>query len=271
MAMKRFMFLGLVSLLALTGCGAKSEVDRPAQKEDVVLAQVEVGVATERSVATGQVVGPTGRPAVPMVEAEKATSQESGLIIADFEGWPSNLGGEIGVYGALEPDWEKVNEFPMSWVYDPISLNYSPANVHGGKNCFRLVNALGVKPEFTWGSFAMDLGPTMDITTTPKRVVSLDVSKYGYLVFWAKGEKGGEKMELVIRDAHALNYSPQVKYGLPDLTDEWQRVVVPLADIAGKVDLTQLDNIGLAFGKDIGNMKGDIAYIDDFIFTNNAE
>ena len=175
----------------------------------------------------------------------------------------------MGVYGSLEPDWDKVGAVPYSWVYEPIVRGYDFANVHNGRQSFRLVNGLGTKPQETWGSFAMDLGPTIDLTVVPKRVESLDVSGYQYLIFWAKGEKGGEKMELLVRDAHALNYNPQVKYKLPDLTTEWQKMVVPLEEISGRLDLTQLDNIGIAFGQDVGNMKGDIAYIDDFVFTNN--
>ena len=46
-------------------------------------------------------------------------------------------------------------------------------------------------------------------------------------------------------------------------------MVVPLSDISGKVDITKLDNIGVAFGKDVGNLTGDTIYIDDFAFTNN--
>ena len=148
-------------------------------------------------------------------------------------------------------------------------MGYDPSNVYSGKNSFRLVNGLGIKEDFVWGSFSMDLGPTIDLTVVPKKVESLDVIGYKYLTFWAKGVKGGEKMEFLVRDSHALNYNPQVKYKLPDLTGEWQKIVIPLEELSGKVDLAQLDNIGIAFGKDVGNTKGEAAYIDDFIFTNN--
>ena len=76
-------------------------------------------------------------------------------------------------------------------------------------------------------------------------------------------------MEFLARDAHALNYMPQIKYKLTDLKTEWQKMVVSLEDLKGKLDMTKLDNIGIAFGKDVGNVEGDIAYIDDFVFTNN--
>jgi uncharacterized protein YceK len=213
---------------------------------------------------------PMTAPTAPVAPLDLQTGippETAELLIADFEGWPNSLGGEISVYGSLEPDWEKVNEQPVSWVYDTISLNYSPANVHSGKNSFRLVNGIGAKPGYTWGSFSMDVGPVTDIASVPKKVKSLDASGYKYLTFWVKGAKGGEKMELLVKDAHALDYSPQIKYKLPDATTEWKKIAVPLSELSGKVDLTQLDNIGIAFGKDVGNMTGDIIYIDDFAFT----
>lgn len=200
-----------------------------------------------------------------VIEAEEA----EGLTIADFEGWPNNLGGEMGVYGSLEPNWDEMATVPYSWVYETITPGYDLKNVHNGKQSFRLVNGIGLKPEETWGSFAMDLGPTTDLTVVPKRVESFDASGYKNLTFWLKGEKGGEKMEFLVRDAHALNYMPQVKHKLPDATTEWQKIVIPLEQFKGRVDMTALDNIGLAFGRDVGNLKGEVIYLDDFMFTNS--
>ena len=200
--------------------------------------------------------------------AEKPKVESEAVIIADFEGWPNNLGGEVGVYGSLEPNWDDIATVPYSWVYDAITSGYDLINVQGGRQSFRLVNGLGIKAEETWGSFAMDLGPTTDLTVVPKRVESFDASAWKYLSFWVKGEKGGEKSQLLIRDAHALNYMPQLKHKLPDITTEWQKVVIPLEQFKGQVDLTALDNIGIAFGRDVGNLKGEIIYLDDFMFTN---
>jgi len=207
--------------------------------------------------------------------AEVVTEGMAGdAIIADFEGWPNNLGGEVGVYGALEPNWDDITTVPYSWVYESITPGYDTANVHSGNQSFRLVNGLGLKPEVTWGSFAMDLGPVTDLTVVPKTVESFNAldfegQSYSHLSFWVKGGQGGEKIELLIRDAHALNYMPQVKHKLPDATTEWQKITVSLEQLKGKVDLTALDNIGLAFGRDVGNLKGEVIYVDDFIFTNS--
>ncbi len=202
---------------------------------------------------------------------EEAVREIEDVVIANFEGWPNNLGGEIGVYGTLEPDWDDITTVPYSWSYEPITPGYDSMNVHSGKQAFRLVNGLGLNSELDWGSFAMDLGPVTDLTVMPKKVESFDSGNYSYLTFWVKGEKGGEKMKLVMRDEHALNYIPQVKHRLPECAPEWQKVVVPLEQFKGQIDLTALDNMGLAFGRDVGNLKGEIVYIDDFAFTNNVE
>jgi hypothetical protein len=201
--------------------------------------------------------------------AEVTEAAADSIMIADFEGWPNNLGGEMGVYGSLEPDWDEMQTSPYSWVYEIITPGYNPEHIYDGRQSFRLVNALGMKPDEAWGSFAMDLGPTTDLTVTPKRVESFDASAYKYLIFWLKGEKGGEKLSFLMRDAHALGYMPQVKHSLADATTEWQKIVIPLDQFKSKVDIGALDNIGLAFGRDVGNLKGEIVYIDSFMFTNS--
>lgn len=187
------------------------------------------------------------------------------LMVADFERWPNNVGGDVGVYGGGEPDWED----PVhSWFYEPTLKGYRPENVKSGMKSFRLVNAQ--KPNrANWASFTIDLGPTYDVHVEPKRVKSLDVSAYSYLVFWVRGERGGEKLEVAFRDARAPTYQHEVTanpfpQGIPA---DWTLVKVPLAKLSGKLDLTRLDMVGIHFGQNIGNVKGAILYVDDFVFT----
>lgn len=267
-----FCFVFALALCSPKIAGSQPAVKESAEEKNIVSSEAvkdEAGAPAEPVPATPPV--PTEPVVVNPTDSEHriAESDAGDLVIADFESWPNNRGGEIGVFGALEPDWEKVNQQPISWTYEATSLNYSSDNVHSGKNSFRLVNGVGIKPEYTWGSFSMDLGPATDITSVPKKVESLDVSGFKYFTFWVKGQKGGEKMEFVARDAHALNYSPQVRHKLPDATAVWQKISVPLNEIGGKVDLKELDNVGIAFGKDVGNLTGDTVYLDDFAFTNN--
>src|SRR3989338_2139316 len=145
---------------------------------------------------------------VALVFGSALTAEADELVLADFEGWPNNLGGEMGVYGSLEPDWENTS-IPYSWIYNidvKDAEGFDRANVHGGASSFRLVNGTGAKASTNWGSFAMDLGVTTDLTVEPKKVESKDVTKFKYLTFWAKGVAGGEKMEVLFRDAHAVSY-----------------------------------------------------------------
>lgn len=190
------------------------------------------------------------------------------LIVADFEGWPANTGGEIGVYGSLEPNWVEKATVPYSWVYEQSTPGYIVENVHSANQSFRLVTGLGSKPSESWGSFRINMGPALDLTTTPQTVESKDVSGYKYLIFWVKGENGGEKLEVLFRDGNALNYIPQVKIKVPDATTEWQKVGIPLSEISMCIDLTRLASIGIGFGSDVGNVKGATIYIDDFVLAN---
>ncbi|MCH7504996.1 hypothetical protein IID04_05140 [PVC group bacterium] len=195
------------------------------------------------------------------------------LVLADFEGWPNNLGGEMGVYGSLEPDWENTS-IPYSWIYDSEVKDqegFDRAYVHSGGASFRLVNGTGAKPSSNWGSFAMDLGVTTDLTVEPKIVESRDVSSYGYFTFWIKGQNGGESAEILFRDAHAVSYMPQMKVSVSNITAEWQQFAIPLDQVNKKIDLSQLDNVGMAFGPDVGNATGAIIYVDDFTFMDSAD
>jgi hypothetical protein len=174
----------------------------------------------------------------------------------------------MGVYGSLSPEWSKKATVPYSWVYEKKTPGYDVLNVKEGKQSFRLVHGLGADPDCSWGSFGMDLGKTIDLTVEPKKVRSVDASEYKYLVFWVKGEKGGEHADVSFRDADSISYMPQATYEIPVITNEWQKVVIPLSEIEDMVDTSQLVHIGLAFGADVGNEPGDTIYIDDFMLTD---
>lgn len=207
-----------------------------------------------------------------MVAPKQVFAEEEPLLVANFSGHPNDLGGEVGVYGSLEPNWDEKATTPYSWYYERTTPGYDVKNVYSGKQSFRLVNGLGSKKDESWGSFSMDLGRTIDATTMPKKVESKDVMKYKYLTFWVKGEKGGEKIEVLFRDSKAPSYMPQAKIKVPDAGVEWEKRSVPLEEAHKMgVDLKSLDNVGIAFGPDAGNDPGAIIYLDDFVFTNKAE
>jgi hypothetical protein len=142
-------------------------------------------------------------------------------------------------------------------------------NVHSGKQSFRLVNALGSKKAETWGSFSIDMGPVTDAVPVPKKVKSKDVSGFKNIEFWVKGENGGERMEILLRDSHAPSYMPQAKIAVEAATKDWKKIVVPVSELRKSgLDVKSLDNIGIAFGPDVGNGPGATVYLDDFVLSN---
>ncbi len=164
---------------------------------------------------------------------------------------------------------QKKATVPYSWVYEKKTPGYDVLNVKEGKQSFRLVHGLGADKDCSWGSFGMDLGKTVDLRVEPKIVKSIDASEYKYLVFWVKGENGGERAELAFRDADSISYMPQTTYEIPAITKQWQKIVVPLAEIEDMVDLSELVHVGIAFGADVGNEPGDTIYIDSFMLTDS--
>jgi len=189
------------------------------------------------------------------------------LLIADFESFPNNLGGSVGVFGAAEPDWDNKNA-PHGWYYGELEPSFEAQNVRRGGQSFMCVNGYA-KEKLRWSAFSLGLGKLVDSESTPVKIESLDVRPFAYLIFWIKGEKGGERFTVAFRDSHALSDIPQVTVDpLPQgCSTQWQKVVVPLAPLADKVDLSQLDQVVLEFGLNRGNAEGNIFYVDDFYFA----
>lgn len=193
--------------------------------------------------------------------------EEETVVIADFESMPNNLGGDVGVYGDGEPNWQDPKG-AHSWYYDPASVGYKEANVYKGQQSFRLRNGeKGVSKG--WASFNLNLGVTLDTQVEPIKIQPLNVSSYNKLVFYVKGERGGEKFNVIFRDAHSTGYVPQARVTpLPDgCPEDWTRVEILLSKIAWKIDKEKLVSVGLEFGTNVGNRQGTVFYIDEFMFV----
>lgn len=193
------------------------------------------------------------------------------LIIADFESYPNNLGGSVGVFGAAEPDWDNY-EVPHGWYYGELETNYDKGNVYRGGQSFMCTNGFS-KGKLRWATFSLGLGKLVDSESIPIKIESLDLRPFKYLIFWIKGDKGGEKFTVAFRDAHAINELPQVIVDpMPEgVSAKWQKVVVTLSPLADKIDLSQVDQVILEFGLNRSNEEGNIFYIDDFYLTQNLK
>ncbi len=197
--------------------------------------------------------------------------KESTLVIADFESYPNNLGGSVGVFGAAEPNWEDT-EAAHSWYYGELTPNYQDFNVRRGGQSFICTNGFA-KEKLRWATFSLGLGKLVDTESIPIKIESLDVRNFNYLVFWIKGKTGGEKVTIAFRDAHAINDLPQVTIDpKPEgLSKKWQKIVISLKELEEKIDLSKLDQVILEFGLNRGNNEGNIFYIDDFYFAKSAK
>lgn len=95
---------------------------------------------------------------------------------------------------------------------------------------------------------------------------AFDGSRFRYLSFWAKGEKGGEDFEVSLSDAANADKdnrpSRKLRTYLPGgLTTSWRHVVIPLADFRG-IDPRRLLRVTLILTR-----RGDSRfYLDDIGF-----
>lgn len=203
-------------------------------------------------------------------------------LIEDFESITNELGGNYGTFGAAQ------------------GSNYIHSNVYSGKKAFKLIFAKNVsiepdkevtfkKPDkekgfsmkrigrscatsnlqkVDWAVFTINMGPIIDDSADPVVIKPMDISEYKYLVFWVRGRLCGEKFKVYVRDSSATTYEPNVKVEpRMRVTRKWEPVVVNLDRIKNKVDLKNVVQIGVGFGKKDGNRMGNILYIDYFVLV----
>jgi hypothetical protein len=97
----------------------------------------------------------------------------------------------------------------------------------------------------------------------------LDASAYRYLSFWVKDEKGGEDFDITLKDDTWRRHPdtnptrPLHAYLSQGPADQWQEVLIPLADFKG-LDPRKLVNLTFIFSR-----PGDYSLeVDDIAFRN---
>ncbi len=195
--------------------------------------------------------------------------QQEGLWLADFEQDVSLFEGDMVPYGGAQANFNNRDQLHTT-LYNELSENYSINHIFRGKGSYRLVNEVPLEQNNLWASLSINLVPVVEMKQKRSARMGVDVSRFRYLIFWAKGENGGERIKVIFRDAKAPDFLPQVMIDpYPQiLTRQWRKIVVPLSQVSNEVDLSQLILVGLEFGSWLGNLKGDILYVDDFVFTN---
>lgn len=112
-----------------------------------------------------------------------------------------------------------------------------------------------------WASVGFDLKEPLDLR---------DFS----LAFFVKGEKGGERLEVILRDAYNDSYMPQARYRIPDgaFGDTWAYVSLPFGGFKGICDITSVVHIGLEFGTSTtGNKSGSSIQVKNLRIVRNED
>lgn len=194
------------------------------------------------------------------------------VVVAHFEGHPNALFGNVGVYGDAEPDWPAINKDgrkqPFSWYYGPDLPGYDNANVHSGRQSFRLVSASPMckSRNKKWASLALDLCPFVN----GKATKPIDAYACKALAFWARTDANrGAAIRVSLRDAGRPDgpLGALKALGTVSVTGKWKRYTIKLAPIRGKLSLDRLAQVTFEFGRTIGNRDETVLYIDDVHFA----
>jgi len=166
------------------------------------------------------------------------------LVVADFNSGakPNNIGGDFGA-------WIKDPADPMQGCIE----SFDPAHAYGGKGAaLRIIYSVASdKPAY--GGLWM-------------RLQNLDATKFDSLAFRVKGDA-------------ALGYTRVFKVELKDaadqprrswvrgVTDQWQDIVIPLANLEGTGNLARLKEFVIVFEDSTATAKQGVIYLDDVRFT----
>lgn len=100
-------------------------------------------------------------------------------------------------------------------------------------------------------------------------LTGIDLMGYKYLVFYIKGDK---KAGFITRiNVELKNGSETGKLEVNDITDEWQKIVLPLKKFVGLNNLQNMKELVIVFRDLNATKKEGVIYIDDLYFSRNEE
>lgn len=237
--------IAVVALLVMTACG-RSAAPAPA---------VQAGEPNAATSVTPADAPPLLASATDTAAAPVATTSANDaplVVITGFEGMDVAFGGNVGVYGGAEPNWD----FPgaKSWFVTPGDAEYSGEMVHGGKQSFRIKWS---PDKAEWATFVLLLGPMFEGKTRPRPA---DLAGFQTLSFWVKAEQGGEEFQPLIRTASASGLEADVKGPVYKANTTWTRYTLDLPGLLGTK--TQVEMVGLRVGKE--PLDKGVIYTDDW-------
>jgi len=168
---------------------------------------------------------------------------EVSLLVADFDSGvkPNNIGGDFGA-------WDRD---PMDFSQTAIE-SFNTSDTKSGKGfCMRLDYDVDY-PNPAYNGFWMKLNGS-------------DVSGYTNFVIWVKG--GKEQGFSPLFKVEMKNNKGEVgKYYVTGVTDQWQKIEVPLSRVAGISDFSNMDEFVVVFEDWRCAIKEGTVYFDDVMF-----
>ena len=168
------------------------------------------------------------------------------LVIADFNtgGKPNNIGGDFGV-----------------WSKDPAdhaqgcTESFDSANRHGDSGSALKLKYSVDSANVAYNGFWMSLQ-------------NLDATKYGNLAFWVKGDPKAGYTTVFKVELHNADKETGYYY-VTSVADQWQEIVIPLAEFKGITDLKNLTKLVIVFEDKFASNKKGVIYIDDIRFNGS--
>lgn len=171
--------------------------------------------------------------------------------------------GQFPVY--VDKDFPNNHFFPSGWSGDYPDLRFNDAytkDAHSGKNCIEIIYT--AKNSFGGGWAGIYWQNPLNNWDDARGAMSLSGAKK--LTFWAKGARGGERIEEFGVGGSSPN-SALIKFGPVILTSEWKQYSIDLLD----KDLSRIIHGFHFFIRKDSNPAGCTFYIDDIIFEMGSQ
>jgi len=177
-----------------------------------------------------------------MLMAANSISFAQVLIIADFDRGqkPNVIGGDFGSWNRTE--WDR------SQFCNEIFIN-NPKIVYKGKGC------------------SLQLDYDVDSSNTPAyngfwmRLEKINLNKYGEFAFYIKGDSAFGYTTKIIAEIKSMA-GDIARFRIEDISDEWQKITLPLHKIKNAGDFSEGSEFTLVFEDRVVTKKVGRVYID---------
>jgi len=175
--------------------------------------------------------------------------------LTGFESTKVRGDGSVSVCGAAETGWEAPG-IKSGFVSPVDTEGYASPWFHDGMQSFRIL--WRPEPDKPSASFALNLGPFESGSARPQPA---DLSGFERIVFWMRGERGGEVVKVGLRTSTARDLHPNVPGPEFTLDPFWTRYEVDLKSLLAGTN-SQVEAVALDIP--VKRQPQGVIYTDDW-------